>query len=42
LRYADIRWTATHEQHVRVRNDEVETLSSVASISKRLRVAASK
>ncbi|MGH9422133.1 MAG: PmbA/TldA family metallopeptidase, partial [Thermoanaerobaculia bacterium] len=28
LRYADIRWTATHEQHVRVRNGEVETLSS--------------
>jgi len=28
LRYADIRWTATQEQHVRVRNGEVETLSS--------------
>src|SRR5258707_14802587 len=28
LRYADIRWTATHEQHVRVRNGEVETLAS--------------
>src|SRR5436305_14786120 len=28
LRYADIPWTATHEQHVRVRNGEVETLSS--------------
>jgi hypothetical protein len=24
LRYADVRWTATHEQHVRVRNGEVE------------------
>src|SRR5258706_2484708 len=28
LRYADIRWTATHQQHVRVRNGEAETLSS--------------
>src|SRR3977135_2041222 len=28
LRYADVRWTATHEQHVRGRNGEVETLSS--------------
>jgi Predicted Zn-dependent proteases and their inactivated homologs len=28
LRYADIRWTATHEQNVRVRNGEVEALSS--------------
>src|SRR3954453_3207414 len=28
LRYADAGWTATHEQHVRVRNGEVETLSS--------------
>ena len=28
LRYADVRWTATQEQHVRVRNGEVETLSS--------------
>src|SRR5438045_9585096 len=28
LRYADVRFTATHQQHVRVRNGEVETLSS--------------
>src|SRR5262249_1891737 len=28
LRYADVRFTATHEQHVRVRNGEVETLAS--------------
>jgi TldD protein len=28
LRYADIRYTATHQQHVRVRNGEVEDLSS--------------
>jgi TldD protein len=28
LRYADIRWTATQEQNVRVRNGEVESLSS--------------
>jgi len=28
LRYADIRWTATHQQHVRVRNGEVDALTS--------------
>src|SRR5213595_4147686 len=28
LRYADVRFTATHDQHVRVRNGEVETLAS--------------
>lgn len=28
LRYADIRWTETSDQHVRVRNGEVEDLSS--------------
>src|SRR3954451_25093365 len=28
LRYADIRWTATHQQHVKVRNGEVDHLSS--------------
>src|ERR1700694_6064811 len=28
LRYADIRWTETSEQHVRVRNGEVENLAS--------------
>jgi TldD protein len=28
LRYADIRWTATHQQHVRVRNGEVDALAS--------------
>ena len=28
LRYADIRWTATQEQNVRVRNGDVETLAS--------------
>lgn len=28
LRYADIRYTATHQQHVKVRNGEVDHLSS--------------
>jgi TldD protein len=28
LRYADVRFTATHDQHVRVRNGEVEALTS--------------
>src|ERR1700730_6354137 len=28
LRYADVRYTATHDQHVRVRNGEVEMLGS--------------
>jgi TldD protein len=28
LRYADIRWTATHQQHVRVRNGEVDALAA--------------
>jgi TldD protein len=28
LRYADVRYTATHDQHVRVRNGEVENLAS--------------
>ena len=28
LRYADVRFTATHDQHVRVRNGEVENLAS--------------
>jgi TldD protein len=28
LRYADIRFTATHAQHVRVRNGEIDTLTS--------------
>src|SRR4051794_29040622 len=28
LRYADIRWTATHQQHVRVRNGEVDALTA--------------
>src|SRR5947209_17286757 len=28
LRYADVRFTSTQEQHVRVRNGEVETLAS--------------
>src|SRR5438270_13708034 len=28
LRYADVRFTATHNQHVRVRNGEVDTLIS--------------
>src|SRR5207245_6125833 len=27
LRYADVRFTATHVQHVRVRNGEVDTLA---------------
>lgn len=38
LRYADIRWTATHQQHVRVRNGEVETLSSTIDRSIGVRV----
>ena len=28
LRYADIRWTETHQQHVRVRNGEVDALAA--------------
>src|SRR5260370_40690424 len=28
LRYADVRFSATHNQHVRVRNGEVDTLIS--------------
>src|SRR3954466_13898691 len=28
LRYADVRYTATHQQHVKVRNGEVDHLSS--------------
>jgi TldD protein len=40
LRYADIRWTETREQHVRVRNGEVETLSSTIDRAIGVRVLA--
>src|SRR5262245_57522025 len=38
LRYADVRFTATHEQHVRVRNGEVETLASTVDRALGVRV----
>lgn len=38
LRYADVRFTATHDQHVRVRNGEVETLSSTVDRAVGVRV----
>jgi len=38
LRYADIRYTATHQQHVRVRNGEVEDLSSTVDRAVGVRV----
>ena len=38
LRYADVRFTATHEQHVRVRNGEVETLASTVDRAVGVRV----
>src|SRR5437667_8791546 len=38
LRYADVRFTATHEQHVRVRNGEVDTLISTVDRAVGVRV----
>jgi TldD protein len=38
LRYADVRFTATHDQHVRVRNGEVETLASTVDRAVGVRV----
>lgn len=38
LRYADIRWTATHQQHVRVRNGEVDALSATVDRAVGVRV----
>jgi TldD protein len=38
LRYADIRYTATHQQHVRVRNGEVEDLSATVDRAVGVRV----
>lgn len=38
LRYADIRFTATREQHVRVRNGEVDALSSTVDRAVGVRV----
>lgn len=38
LRYADIRWTATHQQHVRVRNGEVELLTATVDRAVGVRV----
>jgi TldD protein len=37
-RYADIRYTATHQQHVKVRNGEVDHLSSVVDRAVGVRV----
>src|SRR5689334_12911664 len=38
LRYADVRLTVTSEQHVRVRNGEVDTLSSTVDRAAGVRV----
>jgi TldD protein len=38
LRYADIRFTATHQQHVRVRNGEVDHLASTVDRAAGVRV----
>src|SRR5467141_2114094 len=38
LRYADVRFTATHNQHVRVRNGEVDTLISTVDRAVGVRV----
>jgi TldD protein len=38
LRYADIRFTATHQQHVKVRNGEVDHLSSTVDRAVGVRV----
>src|SRR5581483_11192646 len=40
LRYADIRWTATHQQHVRVRNGEVDALTATVDRAIGVRVLA--
>jgi TldD protein len=40
LRYADIRFTATHVQHVRVRNGEIDTLASTVDRAIGVRVLA--
>jgi TldD protein len=40
LRYADIRWTATHQQHVKVRNGEVDHLSATVDRAVGVRVLA--
>jgi len=38
LRYADIRWTETHQQHVRVRNGEVDALTATVDRAVGVRV----
>ena len=38
LRYADVRYTATHQQHVKVRNGEVDHLSSTVDRAAGVRV----
>jgi len=38
LRYADLRYTATHQQHVKVRNGEVDDLSSTVDRAVGVRV----
>jgi TldD protein len=40
LRYADIRYTVTHQQHVKVRNGEVDDLSSTIDRAAGVRVLA--
>src|SRR5436190_2531264 len=40
LRYADVRFTATHAQHVRVRNGEIDTLTSTIDRAIGVRVLA--
>src|SRR5215212_8961018 len=40
LRYGDIRWTATHQQHVKVRNGEVDHLSATVDRAVGVRVLA--
>src|SRR2546421_306139 len=37
-RYADMRWTATHQQHVRVRNGEVDLLTATVDRALGVRV----
>src|SRR5215212_8161154 len=38
VRYADIRWTATHQQHVKVRNGEVDLLAATVDRAVGVRV----
>src|SRR5918998_3016069 len=38
LRYADVRYTATHQQHVKVRNGEVDHLASTVDRAVGVRV----